>query len=170
MLMCPTRAEEGGAVKRLVVLGRGGAGKSTVARDLGLITGLPVIELDAIYWDERLTPLPIAEWEERQRPVVEGDVWIMDGDLGPYDSLEPRLSRADTVLVLDFSFARCAWRSARRSRENWAFWRWLLLWRVQSRPIVREAISRWAPDARCVVVRGPRGLRRFLESVTPPTA
>jgi hypothetical protein len=32
----------------------------------------------------------------------------MDGDLGPYDALAPRLTRADTVLILDFALMRCA--------------------------------------------------------------
>jgi len=58
-----------GFVNRVVVLGRGGAGKSAASRELGRRTGLPVIELDSIYWDERLTPLTVADWEERQRPL-----------------------------------------------------------------------------------------------------
>lgn len=40
--------------------------------------------------------------------------WIMDGDLGQYDVLGPRLVAADTVLVLDFSLVRCIWRAAPR--------------------------------------------------------
>ena len=44
-------------VERVVVLGRGGAGKSTAAAELGRITGLPVVELDAHFWDSKLVPL-----------------------------------------------------------------------------------------------------------------
>ena len=39
------------------------------------------------------------------------------------------LPRADTVLILDFSLTRCAWRALRRSRERADFWWWLLTWR-----------------------------------------
>jgi adenylate kinase family enzyme len=44
-------------VKRVVVLGRGGAGKSTVAVQLGMLTGLPVMELDKHFWSSDLSPL-----------------------------------------------------------------------------------------------------------------
>lgn len=60
----------------------------------------------------------------------------MDGDLGPHDVLRPRLGRADTVVVLDLSFARCAWRAWRRGSERADFWRWLFTWRYRSRPAV----------------------------------
>ena len=45
------------------------------------------------------------------RPTTRADTWIFDGDLGPHDVLEPRLGVADTVIILDFSLLRCAWRS-----------------------------------------------------------
>jgi hypothetical protein len=48
----------------------------------------------------------------------------MDGDFGPYDVLDVRLQAADTVVFLDFSPARCAWRAVRRSRERADFWWW----------------------------------------------
>jgi adenylate kinase family enzyme len=41
-------------MKRVVILGRGASGKSTLARRLGNITGLPVIELDKIFWQAGL--------------------------------------------------------------------------------------------------------------------
>jgi adenylate kinase family enzyme len=44
-------------VDRVVVLGRGGAGKSTTAARLGVLTGLPVIELDRHFWPNDLAPL-----------------------------------------------------------------------------------------------------------------
>ena len=61
---------QAGFVNSVVVLSRGGAGKSVASRELGRRTGLPVIELDSIYWDERLTPLTVADWDERQRPLA----------------------------------------------------------------------------------------------------
>jgi len=53
----------------------------------------------------------------------------MDGDLGPYDVLDVRLRAADTIVFLDFSPVRCAWRAIRRSREHADFWRWLFTYR-----------------------------------------
>ena len=65
--------------------------------------------------------------------LIQEDGWIMDGDLGPYDAVEVRLRAADTVIFLDFSLVRCAWRALRRSRERADFWLWLLQYRVSLR-------------------------------------
>ncbi len=94
-------------MQRVVVLGRGGAGKSTAAVELGRITGLPVVELDEHFWGPDLAPLSVQEWTRRQQELAAGPRWIMDGDLGPYDAPAARLMRADTVLILDFGLVRC---------------------------------------------------------------
>ncbi len=149
-------------MERVVILGRGRAGKSTAAAELGRITGLPVVELDAHFWDSDLVPLPVDEWVRRQQSLAAAPVWIMDGDLGPYDAPAARLARADPVLVLDFSLVRCAWRAARRSRERWDFWWWLLTWRSRSRPAVLREVPVHAIGAAVHVVRAPRELQTLL--------
>jgi adenylate kinase family enzyme len=120
-------------VERVVILGRGGSGKSTAARRLGAKTGLPVVELDKKFWRSDLTPTPPLEWRRFQEELISPDRWIADGDLGPYDSVDVRLAAADTVVVLDFSLLRCALQSLRRSRERADFWLWVWSWRRRSR-------------------------------------
>jgi adenylate kinase family enzyme len=97
------------SMKRVLVLGRGAAGKSTIAIKLGKITGLPVIELDKYFWPSNLTPLPVDQWKAVQRNLISAQRWILDGDLGPYDAPDVRLKAADTVIVLDFALSRCVW-------------------------------------------------------------
>ncbi len=128
-------------MNRVVVLGRGAAGKSTLARELGDAVGLPVVELDKEFWSPQLDAMPLDAWRARQRSLAEGPRWIMDGDLGPYDDLEPRLRRADTVVVLDLPVWLCAWRAVRRGRERRDFWRWVLRWRQDSRPVLLGAVD-----------------------------
>ena len=156
-------------MKRVVIIGRGASGKSTLARHLGDITGLQVIEVDKIFWLAGLVATPREHWVAMQEKLVAGDRWIMDGDLGPYDAIEVRLRAADTIIFLDFSLVRCAWRAIRRSRERGDFWRWLLAYRYQSRPILRAAIANHAPNAVLYVFRSPRALGRFVAeaAVTP---
>jgi hypothetical protein len=149
-------------MKRVVILGRGGAGKSTLALRLSEITGLPVVELDKIFWQSGLVATPRDQWAEIQRRLIERECWIMDGDLGPYDDVEIRLRAADTIILLDFALIRCAWRAVRRSRECADFWRWLLLYRRQSRPRLMEAIAQHASNARLHVLCNPEAVRRFL--------
>jgi adenylate kinase family enzyme len=149
-------------VKRVVILGRGGSGKSTLAVKLGGITGLPVIEMDKVFWRHGLAATPRDEWIKMQQKLVEEERWIMDGDLGPYDAVEVRLRAADTIILLDFSFARCAWRTLRRGRERADFWRWLVTYRWRSRPMLMEAIAKHAPGANLYVIRNPAALTRLV--------
>lgn len=66
------------------------------------------------------------------------------------------------MLILDFPFWRCAWRALRRSRENLAFWRWLLTYRRRGLPTVMAAVAEHAGRARVHVLRDPRAVERFL--------
>lgn len=152
-------------MKRVLILGPGASGKSTLAIRLGEVTGLPVIELDKLFWRPGLLPTPRDQWVERQQRLVEKNQWIIDGDLGPYDAVEVRLRAADTIILLDFSFVRCAWRALRRSRERADFWFWLLRYRLQSRPILIEAINKHATQTDLHVLCNPKALKRFLAHV-----
>ena len=152
-------------MKRVVIFGPGASGKSTLAVRLGEITGLSVIELDKIFWRPGLVPTPHDQWVKIQQILVEENGWIMDGDLGPYDAVEVRLRAADTLIFLDFSLVRCAWRALRRSRERVDFWLWLLRYRRQSRPVLMDAIADHAANATLHVLRNPEALRRFVADV-----
>ena len=140
----------------MVILGRGGAGKSALSRQLSDVTGIPAVELDALFWQPGPTPMDPSRWAACQQELVQRDRWILDGDLGPYDTaLEVRLRAADTIVVLDFPFLRCAWRTLRRGREQAEYWRWVWAYRRRSLPPRPAAPSRrpsgaprqpWRPD------------------------
>lgn len=152
-------------MKRVVIIGPGASGKSTLGRRLGEITGLRVIELDTIFWRPDLAVTPRDQWVELQQSLVTQNEWIMDGDLGPYDAIEVRLRAADTIIFLDFSLLRCAWRAVRRSHERLDFWLWLLQYRFQSRPFLIKAISNHAPTATIHVLHNPEAVGRFVADV-----
>ena len=150
-------------MKRVVVFGRGGSGKSTLCRRLDRLTSLPVIELDTIYWDGSLRPLTPEDWSRRQSIVVQADEWILDGDLGPYDVTEPRLSRADTVIIMDTSLTTCVWRAVRRGRQRFDFWAWVFRWGRTYRPQILADVQRYAPAAEVVRLSNTRAADRWLE-------
>ena len=152
-----------GGVRRVVILGRGGAGKSVLSHQLSKVTGLPVVELDALFWQPGLVPMGPSGWAACQRELVQRPAWILDGDLGPYDqALEVRLRAADTIVVLDFAFLRCAWRTLRRGRERADYWGWVWSWRRRSLPEILHAINADAPRAKLHVLRNPAMVRRFI--------
>jgi nicotinamide riboside kinase len=152
-------------MKRVVIIGPGASGKSTLARQLGEITGLRVIELDKVFWQPGLAATPHDQWVELQQSLVSENEWVMDGDLGPYDAIEVRLRAADTIIFLDFSIVRCAWRAVWRSRERVDFWLWLLQYRCQGRPFLMKAISNHAATAAIHLLRNPEAVRRFVANV-----
>jgi adenylate kinase family enzyme len=147
-------------VTRVLVLGCGGSGKSVFARRLGAVAGLPVVELDAVFWQPDLAGLSRVDWVARQRELVAGPKWILDGDLGPYDVLEVRLAVADTVVLLNLSPLRCVWRALRRGRERWDFWWWVLTYRRRHLPALRRVLA--ASDVDVVELRSPRAVETFL--------
>jgi adenylate kinase family enzyme len=149
-------------MERVVIVGPGASGKSTLAALLGAITGLPVVELDQMFWQSGLSATPHDQWLEIQTRLVAQEKWILDGDLGPYDAVDVRLRAADTVIFLDFSLIRCVWRAVRRSRERFDFWLWLLRYRCQHRPFMREAIRDHASQANLHVLRNPKAVSRFV--------
>ena len=155
-----------GKMQRVVILGPGAAGKSTLAARLSEITGLPVIELDRLFWQPGLVATAPAEWAAVERGQAARESWIIDGDLGPYDVTQHvRLAAANTVIFLDFSPVRCSWRAIRRSRERADFWRWLLAYRRRGRPLIRRAIAAHAGGAALYVLTTPRAVRRFIAEV-----
>jgi adenylate kinase family enzyme len=152
-------------VKRVAVLGPGASGKSTLALRLGELTGLPIIELDNIFWQPGLAAMPRGQWITVQQNLIEKDAWIMDGDLGPYDAVEVRLRTADTIIFLDFSVLRCAWRALRRSHERIDFWLWLVSYKYRSRPFLMKMIAAHASGARLYVLQNPGAVARFLRDL-----
>src|SRR5829696_8792386 len=100
-------------MRRVSIIGSGGAGKSTLARQLGDITGLPVIHLDREFWRPGWKETPKPEWKNRVEKLVKGDEWIIDGNFG--GTMEIRLAAADTVVFLDFPRVLCTFRAIKRA-------------------------------------------------------
>lgn len=94
-----------GDMKRVVILGRGASGKSTLVRRLGENTGLPVIGLDKIFWRPGAVATPRDQVAVQERLVAE-DVWNMDGNLGPYEVCRGPTSYGRHDCFLDFSLVR----------------------------------------------------------------
>jgi adenylate kinase family enzyme len=153
---------------RVVILGPGGAGKSTLARQLAAVTGATWVEVDKIFWQPELIPLSAEEWERLQEETFQGDGWIADGDLGPYDALEVRLRRADVVVLLDVPLRHCVWRSLRRSRERLDYWMWLLSWHRRWRPRLLKALADH-PDLELLTVRTATDRQKVLDRFASPT-
>ena len=116
-------------MKKVVVIGSGGSGKSTFSRRLGEATGLPVIHLDSHFWRPKWERTPVDEWEQQVSKMVCGDLWIMDGNFGGTRLI--RLRACDTVILLDISRYTCLYRVLKRA----------IKYRGRSRPDMAEGCS-----------------------------
>jgi adenylate kinase family enzyme len=92
-------------MRRVAVLGSGGSGKTWLAERIGERLDLPVHELDLLSFAANRSPIPASEFERRQRELVEGERWVIDGNHLPTAPI--RLRAADTVVYLDRSTTAC---------------------------------------------------------------
>jgi adenylate kinase family enzyme len=99
-------------VKKILVIGSGGAGKSTFSRRFGEITGIEVIHLDKIYWLPNWTEPSKAEFEKILKPELEKPRWIMDGNFK--GTLEMRIEKCDTVISFELPRTICLYRALKR--------------------------------------------------------
>jgi adenylate kinase family enzyme len=168
-------------VMRVAVVGSPGAGKTTFAVELGRRTGLPVIHLDRQYWQPGWIETPAEAWRTRQRELLAGDAWIVDGNYGA--TLDVRFARADTVIVLAPPRLLCVVRALRRSlrhhgravqapgcpeRLNLEFLLWVWRFPRDSRPRLDAALDAHRDGLRIVELTSPRAIAAFLEGVAAP--
>ncbi|MGN1339421.1 MAG: adenylate kinase [Oscillospiraceae bacterium] len=92
-------------MKKVIVIGCPGAGKSTFARRLRDVTGLPLYYLDMIWHNPDGTTIPKEEFDDQLRELITGDSWIIDGNY--QRTLEERLECCDTVFLLDLPLEIC---------------------------------------------------------------
>jgi predicted kinase len=102
--------------QRILILGRTGSGKTTLARELAASIGVPHVELDALYFGPDFSTVPLSVLRERTSAAVAGDRWVTDGNKSAVRDLV--WPRADTVIWLDYPWVVSFWRLGKR-----ALWR-----------------------------------------------
>jgi len=100
--------------ERIVVLGRTGSGKTTLARQLATVVQAPHVELDSLYFGPQFTTAPLALLRERTTAAIAGDRWVTDGNTRAVRDLV--WPRADTIIWLDYSLGVSLWRLGKRAR------------------------------------------------------
>ena len=163
-------------MKRVVVIGSGGSGKSTFSAELGRATCLPVIHLDREYWRPGWEETPKDEWKRRVAELLAGERWIIDGNYGSTRTM--RMGAADTIILLDLPRRVCLYRILKRtvkyygkSRPDMAegcherldlefiLWVWNYKHRTRKR-LLAELESHG--DKHVIIFRNQRQVREFL--------
>jgi adenylate kinase family enzyme len=166
-------------MKRVVVIGSGGSGKSTLSRRLGEITGLPVIHLDRLYWKPGWVKVDADGWLRIVHREIEKPTWIMDGNFG--GTREMRMHAADTIIFLDLPRWLCLYRIVKRrlthigrsradmgdgcyERLSPEFVAWVWTYENRSRPRALEELERMS-GKRVIFLRSQRDIEAFLNDL-----
>lgn len=155
-------------MRRILVIGSPGAGKSTLARRLAERLDLPLIHLDREYFGPGWTMPPREEWRERVKALAAWPEWVMDGNYG--STFDLRVPRANAIVWLDVPRWRCLlgvlWRVARNygrvrpdiapgspERFDGSFMRFIWNYPRDKRPKTARMLERLRPDQRVFVLR-----------------
>ncbi|MBQ4150961.1 MAG: AAA family ATPase [Clostridia bacterium] len=92
-------------MKKVIVIGCPGSGKSTFAKALREKTSLPLFHLDMLYWNADKTTVEKSVFLQRLNDIFALDEWIIDGNYS--STLEMRIKKCDTVFFLDFPTEVC---------------------------------------------------------------
>lgn len=164
-------------MRKVLVIGSGGAGKSVFARRLGELLNIEVIHLDKFYWQTGWIETPKAEWLRIVDELLTRDCWIMDGNYS--GTLERRLEACDTVIFLDPPRTLCLWRILKRgimyrrgTRPDMAegctekfsleFISWIWNYSRRSRPKVIKLLETNSKRKKIVWLRSRSDAERFL--------
>ena len=168
-------------MKRILVIGSSGSGKSTVARELGEILGLPVVHLDLLYWNPGWVETPDGEFDEKVRAACAGDRWIVDGNYGR--TIDIRLERADAIVFLDLPRLTCIRRVLSRrgkprpdlpegcvehrrlDRDQIEFLRWIWNYPSRSRPKIMDRIEQHRRTKTIYHLRDQASVDRLLDGL-----
>ena len=104
------------ACDRILILGRTGSGKTTLARELAAALHVPHVELDSLYFGPEFSTAPLSLLRERTTAAIAGGRWVTDGNKRAVRDLV--WPRADTIVWLDYHVGVSLWRLARRARRR----------------------------------------------------
>jgi adenylate kinase family enzyme len=165
------------AMKKILIIGSGGAGKSTLARALGEILKVEVLHLDRFHWQPGWIGLPKDEWQKTVEDLLKRDSWIMDGNFG--GTMERRLAACDTAIFLDFPRTLCLYRVFRRwlayrhtnrpdmtegchEKLDWDMAHWVWTFPERAKPQIEARLKKVEGEKTIIRLRSPKEVEKFL--------
>ena len=159
-------------MKRTIVIGCPGAGKSTFARRLRDKTGLPLYYLDLLWHKPDRTTVSREEFDLQLGKLLEQDEWILDGNF--QRTLESRLKACDTVFLLDYPLEVCLSSVENRIgqvREDmpWVetefdpeFRQWIVDFQQKQLPQIYELLEKHRDNRNIVIFRSREEADQYL--------
>lgn len=168
-------------MKRVLVLGICGAGKSTLAKVLGHRLNLPVIHLDQHFWKPGWVESNKDEWSQKVDQLIKAPTWIMEGHYS--SSFDKRFPLADTIIILNYNRFLALYRVTKRILQNykktrddmakdcperfdWEFYKYMWNFNSNQKSNTQKALATFArPDVKVVWLKSPKQTKKFLRDL-----
>ena len=164
-------------MQKILVIGCGGAGKTTFSKRLGARLGIPVLHLDSYFWKPGWEAMESSEWRNQVDQLIQTPSWIMDGNYG--GTLKPRIEACDTIIFLDMPRWRCLSNVIKRriqfsgtnrpemtkgntERLNMAFLYWIWTYNRRRRPGIMERLNAVTNHKHVIILRSYKEVQAFL--------
>jgi len=165
-------------MRKIQIIGCGGAGKSTFAIQLGKKLDVEVYHLDTLFWNPGWVPSSREAFTLKLEDIFPKDAWIMDGNYGGTMAL--RMSKSDTIIFLDVSTWTCLsgalgrllkYRRGTRpdmtegndEQLNWEFLSWILFYRRNKRPGIIALLDTYRSTKNVVILKSRKEIAHFLK-------
>ena len=162
-------------MKKILIIGNCGVGKTTFSKKLAQKLDLPLIHLDQHYWKPNWTKPPSEEWRSKVLSLIAGKTWVMEGNYK--SSLNIRVPACDTIIFLDYPRTLALWRAIQRylqssqeqrpeiggNREkiDLPFLKWILTY---PREKILLEIEKYGQKQKLIIIKSPKELDAFLKT------
>ncbi|MGY3603603.1 DNA topology modulation protein [Bradyrhizobium sp. Leo121] len=170
-------------MRRILVMGSSGSGKSTFAQRLSATTGIPFVSLDAIYWKPGWVASDNAKFHERVTEVALRPQWVMDGNYISNGAGELRRQVCDSIIWFDLPRRTCMLGLARRIARSYGqvraemaegcperidleFFRYVWTYRQKQRPKLLRYFEGMRPDQSLVCFTDRTQAGRYLKEIS----
>jgi adenylate kinase family enzyme len=164
-------------MRRILIVGNSGGGKSTLARRLGDKLGLPVIHLDVLFWKPGWVESERDDYRARVMAALQAPEWICDGQFT--STFHLRMPLADTIVWIDqprvLCLVRAIWRAISyrdggrpdmaegcREKIDFAFYRYIWTFDREKKPEIEAALAAYGAHAQLHRLQSDREIAAFL--------
>lgn len=166
-------------MKKTMIIGCGGAGKSTLSNQLHQLSGVELIHLDQFFWEPGWVEVSKDKWVEVNKTILQKEQWIIDGNYG--STMDMRLAVADTIVFLDtptllrlYRIIKRWWQYRGQSRPDmtvdcperisFEFLHYILLYNKTRRPSILRKLQKNRQTKNVYILRNQQDRQLFLRA------
>ncbi|MBS1494699.1 MAG: hypothetical protein JST55_14385 [Bacteroidetes bacterium] len=165
-------------MRRVMIIGNAGAGKSTLSRVLADKLKLPLYHLDKIFWLPGWKEIDRNVMTEKVNKIIAEDEWIIDGNYRR--TITYRAERADTIIFLNFNTLTCLYGIFKRrfsgeirtditqgcpEKIDLKFLSWVLKYKQTTAPPIRKLLNELSAEKRIIELKNRKQVNEFMNRI-----